>query len=160
MALLPVKRRDREVEATGLARLHRDMDDLLHGFFGDWSVPGWGTRRWPVLDVRESSDTYVVTAEVPGCEAGDIDISVQGNTLIISGEKKEEQTQKSESYYHSERTFGSFRRELSLGCDVKAEKIDASYDSGVLTVRVPKSEKAKPVKIKVKDVGGRGASKK
>lgn len=160
MVLLPVRRRDRESENTGMARLHRDMDDLFRGFFGDWDLPMRRTSHWPAVDVCESDDTYVVKAEVPGCKADDIDISVQGNVLIISGEKKEEQTKEGKGYYHSERAFGSFRRELNLACDVKADKIEASYGSGVLTMTIPKSEKAKPVKIKVKEHAARGAAKK
>jgi len=159
MALVPVRRTEREPEATGLARLHREMDDLFHGFFGDWDLPMWRTGRWPAVDVSEGDDRYVIKAEVPGCKADDIDISVQGNTVIISGEKKEEQAKEGKGYYHCERAFGSFRRTLNLGCEVKADKIDASYEGGVLTVTVPKSEKAKPVKIKVKDQTGRGTAK-
>ena len=159
MALLPVRRRDRETETTGLARLHRDMDDLFRGFFTDWDLPTWRTSPWPVVDVREDNDVYTIKAKVPGCKAEDIDISVQGSMLVISGEKKEEQTQEGIGYYHSERAFGNSRREVDLACDVKAEKIEASHEKGVLTIAVPRSETAKPVNIKVRDNAARGAAK-
>ena len=149
MALLPVKRR--ESERGSLARLHDEMDDLFHGFFSSWDWPSRGISRWPTLDVAEQDNEYVVKAEVPGCKADDIDISVHNSTLVISGEKKEEEEKKGKDFYHVERSFGSFRRELNLASDVDPDKIEAFCENGVLTVKLPKSEKAKAIKIKVKD---------
>ncbi len=147
MALLPVKRSQRET--NDLARLHRDMDDLFHGFFGSWDWPFRGISRWPTLDIAEHDNEYVLKAEVPGCKADDIDVSVHNSTLVISGEKKEEEKKEGKNFYHVERSFGSFRRELNLAGDVDPGKVQASCENGVLTIRMPKSEKAKPVKIKV-----------
>jgi HSP20 family protein len=147
MALLPEKRRGR----GELARLHDEMDNLLGRFFGDWEWPVFGQARWPALDVAEGENEYVVKAEVPGCKADDIDISIHGNVLTISGEKKEEQEKKEKGYYHVERSYGSFRREVSLGGDVDADKIEAACKDGVLTITLPKSEKAKATKIKIKE---------
>jgi len=148
MALLPVKRSQRET--NDLARLHRDMDDLFHGFFDGWDWPFRGISRWPTLDIAEHDNEYVVKAEVPGCKADDIDISVHNSTLVIRGEKKEEEKKEGKGFYHVERSFGSFRRELNLASRIDSEKIEASCEDGVLTVKLPKSEKAKAVKIKVK----------
>ena len=89
----------------------------------------------------------MVKAEVPGCRAEDIDISVHGNTLTINGEEKEE---KKKGYYHVERSYGSFRRGLTLGSEIDTAKIEAACKDGVLTITLPKSEKAKAVKVKVK----------
>jgi len=145
MALVPVHKRS----GGDLARLHREMDDLFGAFFGDW--PTFSERRvWPAVDVADSENEIVVKAEVPGCKAEDIDISVHGNTLTIRGEKKAEEEKKEKGYYHLERSYGSFRRELSLPGDIDPDKIEAAYKNGVLTVTLPKSEKAKAVKIKVK----------
>jgi len=125
------------------------MDDLFGAFFGDW--PTFSERRvWPAIDVADSENEIVVKAEVPGCKTEDIDISVHGNTLTISGEKKAEEEKKEKGYYHLERSYGSFRRELSLPDGVDPDKVEASCKNGVLTVTLPKSEKAKAVKIKVK----------
>jgi HSP20 family protein len=145
MALVPVHKGG----GGDLARLHREMDDLFGAFFGDW--PTFSERRvWPAIDVADSENEIVVKAEVPGCKAEDIDISVHGNTLTISGEKKAEEEKKEKGYYHLERSYGSFRRELSLPGDVDPDKIEAACKNGVLTVTLPKSEEAKAVKIKVK----------
>jgi HSP20 family protein len=144
MKLVPFTR-----ERSELARLHRDMDDLLGSFFGGW--PTLAERPvWPAIDISEDENAITVKAEVPGCNADDIGISVQGNTLTISGEKKHEEEKKEKGYYYAERSFGSFRRDLTLGSEVDASKIDAVCKNGVLTVKLPKSERAKAVKVKVK----------
>jgi HSP20 family protein len=77
-------------------------------------------------------------------------IAVHGNTMTISGEKKRQQKRKEKGYYHVERSYGSFRRDLNVPADVDTTKIDAVCDNGVLTVTLPKAEKAKPIKVKVK----------
>ena len=85
MASLPIRKRD---SGRGeLARFRNEIDDLFQSFLGDWSLPAWTTSRWPVLDVAENENAFVVKAEVPGCKADDINISVSGNILSISGEK-------------------------------------------------------------------------
>ena len=148
MALLPVKRR--EGTESGLARLHDEMDDLFRGFFRDWGTPTAFRGRWPAIDIAEDDNAYTVKAEVPGCKAEDIDISVNANVLTISGEKRQAEETKQKGYYHMERSWGSFRRDLTLAGDVETGKIEASCKDGVLTVTLPKSEKAKPAKIKIK----------
>jgi len=148
MALLPVRRKERE--RGSLARLHDEVDDLFRSSFEDWDWPVWSRGRWPAIDIAENENEFVVKAEVPGCEADDIDISVHGNTLTISGEKKAEEEKKEKGYYHIERSYGSFRRDFNLASDIDPEKIEATCKDGVLTITLPKSEKAKAVKVKVK----------
>ena len=153
MALLPVKRKEGTTSGlNSLTRMHDDMHDLVRSFFGpSWSWPTtWGSGAWPAIDVADQENEYLVKAEVPGCKAEDIDITVSGNVLTISGEKKEEKEVKEKDYYHSERSFGSFRRDLNLATDVDTAKIKAECSNGVLTVKLPKSEKAKPTKIEIK----------
>jgi HSP20 family protein len=99
------------------------MDDLFRGFFTDWDWSPWGGSRWPAVDIGEQDDAYIVKAEVPGCKADDIDISVHGNSLVISGEKKEEEKKEGKGFHHVERSSGSFRRQLTLASEVNAEKI-------------------------------------
>lgn len=146
MTLLPVKKTEKG--RSELARLHDEMDNLIGSFFGDWSWPVWG--RWPAIDIAEKDNEFVVKAEIPGCKADDIDISVHGNMLTISGEKKQEEEKKEKGYYHIESSYGSFRRDLTLASEVDPGKIEAACKDGILTITVPKSEKAKPVKVKVK----------
>lgn len=145
MALVHVNKRGR----GDLARLHNDMDDLFSTFFGDWPVLS-ERAIWPAIDIADGENEIVVKAEVPGCKAEDIDISVYGNTLTLSGEKKAEEEKKEKGYYHLERSYGSFRRELRLPDDVDPDKVDASCRNGVLTITLPKSEKTKAVKVKIK----------
>jgi len=119
MSLIPYRKRDR----GDLASLHRDMDDLFNSFFGGWPATALESRVWPAMDVSEDENEVVVTAEVPGCKADDVDIAVHGNTLSITGEKKQQQEKKEKGYYHLERSYGSFRRELTLPADVETDKV-------------------------------------
>ena len=148
MALVPIRKR--EMQGSALARLHDEMDDLFDSFFRGLDRPFFGYKAWPAIDITEDENQFVVNAEVPGCKPDDIDISVHGNTLTISGEKKAEQEKKEKGYYHVERSYGSFRRDLNLPTDVDTEKIEAACKNGVLTLTLPKAEKAKAVKVKVK----------
>lgn len=153
--LLPWRNKvsDSETEETGsaLARFHSEIDHLFERFFDD---PLWGPSRqspewqgwagaWsPSLDVSEAANEYVVRAEVPGVDPNDFEISVSGDVLSISGEKKEESKERRGNVYRSERRFGSFRRSVRLPDAVDADKIEAEYDKGILTIRLAKSEKA------------------
>ena len=150
MALLPVRRRERE--RGTLASLHDEMDDLFKDFFSDWDGgPFWSRTRWPALDIAEDENEFTIKAEVPGCKAEDIDISVHGNILTISGEKKQEKEEKGKGYRHTERSYGSFRRDVNLASEVDSNKVEATYKDGILSIKLPKTEKTKAVKIKVKE---------
>jgi HSP20 family protein len=146
MALVPFNKRER----NGLTRLHNEMDDLFDSFFRGLDRPFAGYKAWPAIDVAEEKDSITVRAEVPGCKAEDIDISVYGNKLTISGEKKLTDEKKEKGYYHVESTYGSFRRELALSTDVEQDKIEAECKDGVLSITLPKAAKARTVKVKVK----------
>lgn len=148
MTLMPIKKR--EAPQRELTRFHNEIDDLFHNFFQDFGVPVSGMTRWPAIDIANLETEYLVKAEVPGCKAEDIEISISGNVLTISGEKKSEKEVKEKGYYHVERSFGSFRRDLNLAGDVDTGKIEAECKEGVLTLKLPKTEKAKTAKIKVK----------
>ena len=146
MTLVHLNKRNR----NGLARLHNEMDDLFDGFFRGLDRPFAGYKAWPAIDVAEEENAIVVRVEVPGCKAEDIDISVYGNTLTISGEKKLEEEKKEKGYYHVESTYGSFRRELTLLTDVDQSKVEAVCKDGVLSITLPKAVSTKAVKVKVK----------
>jgi len=146
MALVPFNKRNR----NGLASLHSEMDDLFDGFFRGLDRPFAGYKAWPAIDVAEEENAIVVRAEVPGCKADDIEISVYGNMLTISGEKKLSEEKKGKGYYHVESTYGSFRRELTLPTDVDQSKVEAVCKDGVLSITLPKAASAKAVKVKVK----------
>lgn len=130
--------------------LRMEMDDLWNRFFGKTSIArrdmGWSFS----VDISDDKDNYIVKAELPGMEAGDINVSLTGNVLTIKGEKKKEEEKKESDHFYSERYYGSFQRSFQLPTDVKADKIDASFKKGVLNITIPKVEEAKKKAIEVK----------
>jgi HSP20 family protein len=114
-----------------------------------WSLPAVLDIEPPVVDFYDEKDDLVVKAELPGMEKQDIEVNVTDHTLTIKGEKKKAAEIEEENYYQSERYFGSFHRRLELPSDVQAEKAKASFKNGILEVRLPKTEVAKPKEIKV-----------
>jgi HSP20 family protein len=127
------------------------MDDLFDSFFRGLDRPFGGSNAWPAIDVAEQDDAVLVRAEVPGCKADDIDISVCNNTLTISGEKKETREEKDKGYYYAESSYGSFRRDVSLPAEVDANKVEATCKDGVLSITLPKAARSKAVKVQIKD---------
>jgi HSP20 family protein len=144
MALVPWK------PFEDLGTLRHEMDRLLERFFGD---PSGGERplgTWtPRTDVKETKDNLIITAELPGLEAKDVDVAISGDMLTIKGEKKEEKEEKDEHHHVVERSYGAFSRIVRLPATVAADRIKASFKSGVLTVTLPKTEEAKPKAIAV-----------
>ncbi|MHC4715711.1 MAG: Hsp20/alpha crystallin family protein [Planctomycetota bacterium] len=143
--------RRRRKRGEPLARLHEDMDDLFGRFLEDW--PFAPTRRetlWPALDVADEEDKVLVRIELPGVDVKDIDISVVNNTLTLAGEKKEEAEEEGEHFWQAERRYGSFRRDVILPSGVDPDKVEAAYHDGVLTITLPKTEKAKARRIEIK----------
>ena len=128
--------------------IRRFIDDVM-----DEAMSGLSREREgaiiPPVDVSESSYDIVVKAELPGMKKTDIKLSLEGNILTISGEKKEEKEQKNKNYHLVERRFGSFRRSLALPMSIDVDKVKATYKNGVLIVTIPKKEEAKGREIKV-----------
>lgn len=107
-------------------------------------------KDWtPAIDVFEKGDRFVVKAELPGVKEEDIDVSVIDNILTIKGEKKTESDVKEEDYHRREFPYGRFFRAIGLPVDVDANKIEASYEDGVLEITLPKAAKVKPRKVTV-----------
>jgi HSP20 family protein len=140
----------RKTRTPGLGLLQDQMNDLFSRFFEDWPMSTAGREGWMPIDVAEQDDQFTVKAELPGLKNDEIDISVQDNTLVISGEKKFEREDEKDNYYHVERRYGSFRRAVSLPASVDANKVEASYRDGVLSITLPKSEQSKAKRITVK----------
>lgn len=118
----------------------RMFDDFLNGFGGSTLRPmanGWQDVT-PVIGVAETEKDMVITAELPGVSEKEIEVTLAGDILTIKGEKKAEHEQKNGDAYYIERRFGSFSRSLRLPFEVTDEKVNAKYDKGVLTIRVPK----------------------
>lgn len=137
-----------------LPSLRNEIDGLFDHFFrnpfgSEWSesIRGWGGGL--STDLAESGDEVTVRMELPGVEAGDVDINVTANMLTVSGEKQQEQTGKESDYHFVERRFGSFRRSVQLPSTVDPDKVEAVFKNGVLTVTIAKRPEARPRKIKV-----------
>ena len=103
----------------------------------------------PAVDIVQESDRYLVKVDLPGMKKEEIEITLNGDTLTISGEKKNAKETKDDSYYRSERYYGKFSRSLVLPSTVDANKIEAAYKDGVLSVTLPRSEEARPKQIKI-----------
>jgi len=135
-----------------LTTLRREMDSLWDRFFPETPFhERYATHEWlPSIDLKETKDKLVVKAELPGLEAKDVDITLTDDILTIKGEKKEEREEKDEHRFFVERYTGTFERRIKLPSLVKTDKIDATFDKGILTVNLPKSEEARKKEIKIK----------
>ncbi|MFO8090581.1 MAG: Hsp20/alpha crystallin family protein [Desulfatiglandaceae bacterium] len=139
-------------ERREVDNLRREMDRLFDRFFDlkPMSFSGEEAHFIPTVDVSETENDVLVKAEVPGMEAKDIDVSVQGRMLSIRGERKHEKEDKGESYHRVERAYGSFSRTVELPAEVDESKVDASYKRGVLNLKLPKLVKESVKKIAIK----------
>jgi len=110
-----------------------------------------GLSMWtPAVDIAEQDEEYLVRMELPGVRKEDVRITIENNVLTIRGEKKQESTFSEDSYRRIERSYGSFQRSFTLPVAVKSDKVDATTQDGVLMIRVPKAEEARPKQIEVK----------
>ncbi|GIW39822.1 MAG: molecular chaperone [Candidatus Binatia bacterium] len=110
------------------------------------TAPEWA----PVVDIEETPDEYLIKAEVPGVSRDDVKITVENGVLTLQGERKQEKEEKGRKFHRVERFYGSFLRSFTLPDNVDEEKVRAELKDGVLTVHLPKSEKAKPKAVEVK----------
>ncbi len=138
--------------------LFRDeMNRLFDSFFRGFDVEPFGGRGAtfsPKVDVVETEKQFAVTAELPGIDEKNIDVSIGRDSVTIKGEKKIEKEDKGKDYYRMERSYGSFSRTIPLPVEIETEKVDAEFKKGVLTVTLPKSAKAvkavKKITVKAK----------
>ena len=167
MADVPVevkKAAPAETTTPDVWRSFRSEIDRLFDRFGSPSLrrmfdmePAWRsassfTFSVPAMDMSEDEKDYKISAELPGLDAKDVDVSVSGNTLLIKGEKRQETEEKDKNYYFSERAYGSFQRAFELPRSVDRNQVSADFAKGVLTITLTKTAEAqKPVKkIEVK----------
>jgi HSP20 family protein len=132
----------------------REMDRLTSQLLGTGTTGR--SPRWMPMDLYRVDDHYVVTVDLPGVDPGSIDLNVDGNTLTISAERSL-RSDEGVQWLAQERPVGSYLRQLQLGDGLDVERIQASYDSGVLTVTIPVAERARPRRITVEAGGGRTA---
>ena len=132
--------------------LRNAMDQLFEDSFVTprlgWIAPT--NAAGLALDVYETKEQVVVKAALPGVKPEETEVTITGDTLTIRGESKEEKEIKEENYLRKERHFGSFARSVTLPAGLKADTAEATFENGVLTLKIPKSEETKPKSIKVK----------
>lgn len=153
MKLMKREKQDRGALAPvpELNRIRNQINRIFEDPFSFVTAPTSFFEGWsPSLDIYEDNDQITVRTELPGLRKEDISITLQDDTLTISGERKQEQERKEGETYRSERYFGRFQRSVTLPHAVDPQKIQATYKDGVLTVTLPKSEEAKPKQIQVK----------
>jgi HSP20 family protein len=168
MADVPVevkKAAPAEATAPDVWRSFRsEMDRLFDRFAGGFGFPA--LRRMfdiepagrsassfsfsaPAIDMSEDEKAYKISAELPGLDAKDVDVSVSGNMLVLKGEKLQEKEEKDKNYYFSERAYGSFQRAFELPASVDRDKISADVSKGVLTMTLPKTPDAQKQQKKI-----------
>ena len=132
----------------------RRLNSVLEEAFNSWALSqenGALTSAWlPACDVFEDRDAVKIVAEVPGVRPEDVKLSIENSLLTIRGEKKQQAEETTERVHRYERNYGTFERTFALPTTVDPEKIDASYAHGLLTVTIPKAERARPREIPVK----------
>ena len=140
-----------------LGTLQGEMNRLFNQVFDGPTTGGAGAplRRWmPAMDLVETEDAFVLRADLPGVSEEDVSLEVQDGTLILSGERKADHEVREEGYHRVERAFGAFSRSLALPKGVDPELVSATFQQGVLEVRIPKPEEPKARRISI-GVGGR-----
>jgi HSP20 family protein len=137
--------------AREINSLQQEMNRLFSSFFDTTATAQpTGVRRWiPAMDVVETDDHFVLRADLPGMSEQDVDLSLEDNVLTVSGERKVEHEERREGYYRVERASGSFSRSLTLPEGVDGDAITATFDKGVLEIRIPKPEARKPRKLQI-----------
>jgi HSP20 family protein len=137
-----------------LSSLQGEMNRLFNSFFeapGQAGNGGMGmANRWmPAMDLVEEDEHYVLRADLPGMKEDDVRIELENNVLSVSGERKHESADTGKGFYRIERASGSFSRTLTLPEGVDAEAIAASFEDGVLELRIPKPEQRKPHRVRI-----------
>jgi HSP20 family protein len=135
-----------------LASFQDEMNRMFEQVFrgGTGEEAGWGVRPWaPPVDIYETDDALVLKAELPGISKDDVSIEIHQNTLILRGQRKHEAEVKEDRYHRVERAYGTFQRSFVLPTLVDQEHVQATYKDGILELRLPKSEAAKPKRIAI-----------
>ncbi len=132
------------------------FDRLFQSMFQDVLTPVLSSedvsaRRWmPAVDIRETDEALVFTAELPGLSKEDVQITLDNNVLTLSGERKFEKEVKEENFHRLERSYGQFSRSFTLPGNVRPEKAEAKFADGLLTISIPKAEELKPRKVEIR----------
>lgn len=136
--------------SRSVSRMRSDWDRLFDHVLDDvWGPGGQAAERSVPLELTETTDEIRVRAEVPGVDPKDLDISVTGDVLTLSGEKREEHESQEGSSHYTERRYGSFRRTVQLGSPVDLDRVEARHEHGVVTITLQKAETVRPRRIEI-----------
>jgi len=145
-----------------LNTIQSEMNRLFNSLLDTPAPDNGGTaaRRWiPPMDLVETEEDFVLRVDLPGLSEQDVNVELENNVLTVSGERKAEHEERKEGYYRVERASGVFQRSLTLPDGVNPDGVKASFERGVLEVRVPKPEERKPRKVAISVGSGKGAQK-
>jgi HSP20 family protein len=144
--------RDAQDEMAPMTQMAQMSPRLAHalGLHGQQQGSGTATAWAPALDISERKDAYLVTVELPGVDADDLQVTLEDGLLTIQGERHFAHDSSEQQFHRVERRYGAFRRAITLPAQVMAEGIQATVDNGVLQILVPKMEEATPKRIKVR----------
>jgi HSP20 family protein len=153
---------DRPAEWRPFESLRREVDRLFEDFqLGSWRLPFGGglfdvqplwrgeVGKAPAVDIVDTDKAYEITAELPGMDESNIDVKFSDGTLTIKGEKRDDKEEKKKGHYLSERRYGAFQRSFGVPDEVDADKIEANFKNGVLTVTLPKTSQAQKSEKKI-----------
>jgi HSP20 family protein len=136
----------------GLIDFRTEMDRLFEDLVGEAGPAP--TAGWiPAADLKESDDGFTVRLDLPGVDKKDVKVSVHDDVVTIRGERKQEKAEQNQSWHRNERIYGLFERSFRLGVPLDPSRVKATYQSGVLTVSVPKAESSKPREIEIEVAG-------
>jgi HSP20 family protein len=126
------------------------MDRMLGSFFRPSRVMRQWSDEWHIpMDIYQTEDAVVLKASVPGIAPEELDITVEGNALTLSGEVKGDEGVDAQDYFLQERRYGTFQRSITLPTGLETDKVEASHKNGILTLRIPKREEVRPKSIKI-----------
>jgi HSP20 family protein len=136
--------------ARDMLAMRNELNRLVNGFFGGSKESDGG--RWqgscaPAVDIYESDEALMLKAELPGFSKDDVQVEIKDNVLTIKGERKRESDVKAAQYHRVERAYGAFQRAFRLPAFVDADKAEATFKAGVLELKLPKAEEAKPRRV-------------
>lgn len=150
-----VRRREHRLAMDPLERMHGGTDRLFSEYFRRPFLPrlsfddGDNGMLVANLDMSETDEAVEVVVDVPGIEQRDIDVTLSDGGLVIKGKRESEKEEKEKSFHQIERSYGEFQRRIALPCEVQGDKVDARLENGILTVTLPKSEKARQSEQKI-----------
>jgi len=139
---------------------YNEMHNMMDRFFDGFDIEPFGGSQlvtsefMPRVDVKENDKEIKVTAELPGMDENDIDVTLSNDSLTIKGEKKEETEDKGKGYYRTECRYGSFHRVIPLSAEVDEDKVKADFKKGVLKIRLPKTAEAQNSRKKIEIMSG------